>query len=121
MKPILCVLALALAAPLSLAHAQTLPNAWDANGRYAGSIDRNGNLYGPDNRYLGQLERPSMARPQPFSGALGQGATFGSQSRTQRTLGQERGVYGPNGQYLGQVDRSGNFYDSQGKFRGQLR
>lgn len=121
MKPIsLCVLALTLAAP-SLAHAQTVPNVWDSHGQFGGTVDRSGNLYGPDNRYLGQIEPPRSARPQQSVRGLGQGTTYSSPDRGLRQVDPQRNVYGANGQYLGQVDRNGDYYDAQGKFRGQLR
>ena len=118
MKPVgLCALIVAFALPC-VAQGQTMPQAWGSTGQYRGSVTRNGNLYDPDGRYMGQIQR-NPGLPRASEGGLGR--TLNEFGHAQRQTDRNQSVYGPNGQYLGQVDRKGQFYDAQGVYRGQLR
>lgn len=118
-KPVVvCAVLAAVALPCVAQAQQTMPQAWGSTGQYRGSVDRNGSLYGADNRYVGQIQRnPGL----PRAGDGGLDRTMNERGHAQRQSDRNQAVYGTNGQYLGQVDRKGQFYDPQGAYRGQLR
>ena len=119
MKPIVLCAVLAVVALPCLAQAQTtMPQAWGSTGQYRGTVERNGNLYSPDNRYMGQIQR-NPGLPRGSEGGLDR--TLNERGHVQRQSDRNQSVYGTNGQYLGQVDRNGQYYDAQGVYRGQLR
>jgi hypothetical protein len=125
MRPIMIMRSLACAALgvlafASVAEAQQQPmqGMWGSTGQYRGSNTK-GQVYGPDNRYIGQVQRPSTA-PSTGEGGLGR-STPNAARQADRQADTNRPVYGANGQYLGQVNRQGQFYDAQGVYRGQMR
>ena len=118
MKPVVLCAVLAVVALPSLAQAQNMPQAWGWTGQYRGTVERNGSLYSPDNRYMGQVQR-NLGLPRASEGGLDR--TLNERGHAQRQTDRNQAVYGTNGQYLGQVDRKGQFYDTQGAYRGQLR
>jgi hypothetical protein len=121
MRPIaFFVFTLALAVS-TLAHAQGMPNnVWNQSGQYRGATIPNGSIYGPDGRYIGQIQRPGSAAQRGSEGGIGR-STMNSTARAQRQADRNRTVYGPKGQYLGDVNRNGDFWDSNGQYRGRMR
>lgn len=109
-----------LAAPsFVMAQATPFPNAWGPTGQYNGTMDKKGNLYGSDGKFIGQVERPgAYARPGDDAHARGLSPRFQSTPRSQPT---NQPVYGANGQYMGYVDRNGDLYDSKGMLKGRVR
>jgi hypothetical protein len=91
---------------------------WGSTGQYRGTTN-GGQIYSPDGRYIGQVQRPSTA-PSTSEGGLGR-STPNAARQADRQADTNRPVYGANGQYLGQVNRQGQFYDAQGVYRGQMR
>jgi hypothetical protein len=115
----LCAAVLATNVPAAQAQ-QPLQNMWGSTGQYRGSTERNGAIYSPDGRFVGQVQRQGSSSGAR-EGGFGRGGTPEGLGHARRQADQDRSVYGANGQYLGQVDRSGKFYDPQGTYRGQLR
>src|SRR5262245_5679394 len=100
---ILGILVLASAAPV--AHAQQpMQGMWGSTGQYRGT-STNGQIYSPDGRYVGQVQRPSSA-PSTSDGGFGRGTQNGAR-QADRQQDANRPVYGANGQYLGTVNRQG--------------
>lgn len=119
MRPIaLLAFAVALALP-AIVHAQPMQNMWGPGGQFRGSNERNGAIYGPDGRYIGQIQRQGLS-PRGREGGFGHG-TMNAFGDSRRQAERNRSVYGADGQYLGQVDRNGQFYDPKGAYRGELR
>lgn len=116
----LAFVVLAAAVPAASAQQQQpMQGMWGGTGQYRGSNTPSGQIYSPDGRYIGQVQRPSTA-PSVGDGGFGRGTMNGaSNARRQQDAAQP--VYGANGQYLGQVNRSGQFHDAQGVYRGQMR
>jgi hypothetical protein len=111
---------LILAAAAPAAHAQQpLQGMWGSTGQYGGSTSRGGQIYSPDGRYVGQVQRPSGI-PSARESGFGRN-TLNSFDNARRQSGHDRPVYGANGQFLGTVNQNGQFYDSQGAYRGQMR
>ena len=98
---------------------QPLQGMWGSTGQYRGSTNR-GQIYSPDGRYIGQVQRPSTAPSGGGEGGFGR-TTTNAARQADRQADINRPVYGANGQYLGSVNRQGQFYDSQGAYRGQMR
>ncbi len=113
------LLILAAAAPTAHAQQQPLQGMWGSTGQYGGTTTRGGQMYAPDGRYVGQVQRPSGI-PSAREGGFGR-HTPNSFDNARRQSGHDRPVYGANGQYLGTVNQTGQFYDSQGAYRGQMR
>jgi hypothetical protein len=113
------LLLLAATIPTADAQQQPLSGMWGSSGQYGGSTTRGGQIYGPDGRYVGQMQRPSGI-PSAREGGFGR-STLNSYDHARRQSAYDRPVYGANGQYLGTVNRNGQFYDAQGAYRGQMR
>jgi hypothetical protein len=113
------LLGIVAAAPAAEAQQQPLQGMWGSTGQYRGSTVRGGQMYSPDGRYMGQVQRPSGI-PTSREGGFGR-STLNSLDNARRESDHNRPVYGANGQYLGTVNRDGQFYDSQGTYRGQMR
>ena len=111
------VLGILVAASAAEAQQQPMQGMWNSTGQYRGTNSQ-GQVYSPDGRYVGQVQRPSRV---PGAGEGGLGRTQNSIDNTRRQNDHNRSVYGANGQYLGEVNRSGQFYDAQGTYRGQMR
>jgi hypothetical protein len=116
---VLGILVLASAAPAAYAQQPPLQGVWGSTGQYRGSTNR-GQIYSPDGRYIGQVQRPSTAPSSGGEGGFGRG-TPNAARQADRQADVNRPVYGANGQYLGSVNSQGQFYDSQGTYRGQMR
>lgn len=116
----LALAALGLVACVTAAQAQQqqMQGMWGSTGQYRGS-NSHGQIYSPDGRYIGQVQRPSTA-PSTSEGGFGR-STPNAARQADRQADTDRPVYGANGQYLGQVNRNGQFYDAQGTYRGQMR
>ena len=115
---VLGILVAATLAPAAQAQQQPMQGVWGSTGQFRGSTDR-GQIYSPDGRYIGQVQR-SQTAPTSSEGGFGRGTTNGARE-ARRQSDANRPVYGANGQYLGQVNRGGQFYDAQGVYRGQMR
>lgn len=113
----LFALAVAILLPDAAAAQQSLQNLWDRSGQFRGTTDRNGMIYAPDGRLIGQIEPRSRG---PAAGETYRGTAFRAPTGPQ-VPDRNRNVYGPDGQFLGQIDRNGNFRDRQGEFKGQIR
>ena len=121
MRPLaLCCAAFALLVP-SLAHAQGqgIPNVWNPSGQYMGT-QRGGQIYGPDGRYIGQIQPPGTVTRRGSEGGINR-QTLNGQSHAQRQANRNRTIYGSRGEYLGATDRNGDFWDPSGIYRGRLR
>jgi hypothetical protein len=112
------ILVLASLAPAAFAQQQPMQGMWGSSGQYRGS-NTHGQIYSPDGRYVGQVQRPSTV-PSAGEGGFGRGTQNGAR-QVDRQSDANRPVYGANGQYLGSVNRQGQFYDAQGTYRGQMR
>ena len=112
------LLGILVAAPAAEAQQQPMQGMWGSTGQYRGTNSR-GQIYSPDGRYVGQVQRPS-GLPTANDGGFSRG-TMNRADNARRQNDHDRPVYGANGQYLGQVNRDGQFYDSQGAYRGQMR
>lgn len=112
------ILIVASVAPSAYAQQQPMQGVWGSTGQFRGS-NNHGQLYGPDGRYVGQVQRPSTA-PSSSEGGFGR-TTPNAARQADRQADVNRPVYGANGQYLGTVNRQGQFYDAQGAYRGQMR
>lgn len=120
LRPIaLGLLVLAAAAPAAHAQQQPMQGMWGSSGQYRGSTTRNGQIYSPDGRFVGQVQRPSSI-PSAREGGFGR-TTPNSLDNARRQSGHDRPVYGTNGQYLGTMNQNGQFHDARGAYRGQLR
>jgi hypothetical protein len=115
---VLGILVLASAAPAAYAQQQPMQGMWGSTGQYRGTNNQ-GQIYSPDGRYIGQVQRPSGA-PSASEGGFGRSTQNGAR-QADRQSDANRPVYGANGQYLGTVNRQGQFYDAQGTYRGQMR
>lgn len=113
------ILVTAALVPVAHAQQQPLQGTWGSTGQFRGSTTSGGQIYGPDGRYLGQMQR-SQTAPTTSEGGFGRATPNGAKD-ARRQSDTARPVYGANGQYLGQVNRSGQFYDAQGTYRGQMR
>jgi hypothetical protein len=111
------ILGLVVAAPAAEAQQQPMQGMWNSTGQYRGSNAR-GQMYSPDGRYVGQVQRPSGLSTGSEGGLS---RTMNGNDNTRRQNDHNRPVYGGNGQYLGTVNRDGQFHDSQGTYRGQVR
>jgi hypothetical protein len=116
----LALLIVASVAPAAYAQQQQpMQGMWGSTGQYRGSTNR-GQIYSPDGRYIGQVQRPSTAPSSGGEGGFGR-TTPNAARQADRQSDVNRPVYGANGQYLGTVNRQGQFYDAQGAYRGLMR
>ena len=113
------ILGILVAAPAAEAQQQPLQGMWGSGGQYRGSTTRGGQVYTPDGRYVGQVQRPSGI-PSSREGGFGR-STLNSFDNARRQSDHDRPVYGANGQYLGTLNQNGHFYDAQGTYRGVMR
>ena len=113
------ILGIVIAAPAAEAQQQPMQGMWGSTGQYRGTTTRGGQIYSPDGRYIGHVQRPSGI-PSASEGGLGRNTPNNFDS-ARRQSDHNRPVYGGNGQYLGTVGRDGQFYDAQGVYRGQMR
>jgi hypothetical protein len=101
--------------------AAALRNLWDRSGRFQGSVDRRGNIFGTDGRLVARVERRTRTGP-------GLETFWGSDTpRTSpRTLPRPSGarsrleLRGLHNERLGEVDQSGQVWSDRGVYLGQI-